>query len=99
MVRFNIKEKFKFLLHSLSSSYLYHSYTLTPIKIAFICLYFTKTMSENTLEEIIDKYVEMNIAHPFLEGNGRSTRIWLDLILKKNLNRIVNCPLNKDHSI
>ena len=49
-----------------------------------------ETMSENTLDEIIDKYVEMNIAHPFLEGNGRSTRIWLDLILKKSLNRIVN---------
>ena len=47
-------------------------------------------MSENTLDNIIDKYVEMNIAHPFLEGNGRSTRIWLDLILKKNLNKIVN---------
>lgn len=47
-------------------------------------------MSENTLDEIIDKYVEMNIAHPFLEGNGRSTRIWLDLIFKKNLNKIVN---------
>ena len=49
-----------------------------------------ETMSESTLDEIIDKYVEMNIAHPFLEGNGRSTRIWLDLILKKNLNKIVN---------
>lgn len=49
-----------------------------------------ETMPETTLEEIIDKYVEMNIAHPFLEGNGRSTRIWFDLILKKNLNRIVN---------
>ena len=49
-----------------------------------------ETMSEKTLNEIIDKYVEMNIAHPFLEGNGRSTRIWLDLILKKNLNKIVN---------
>lgn len=47
-------------------------------------------MPESTLNEIIDKYVEMNIAHPFLEGNGRSTRIWLDLILKKNLNKIVN---------
>lgn len=47
-------------------------------------------MPEATLEEIIAKYVEMNIAHPFLEGNGRSTRIWLDLILKKNLNKIVN---------
>lgn len=49
-----------------------------------------ETMSELTLDEIIAKYVEMNIAHPFLEGNGRSTRIWLDLILKKNLNKIVN---------
>ncbi len=49
-----------------------------------------ETMKETNLDEIIDKYVEMNIAHPFLEGNGRSTRIWLDLILKKNLNRIVN---------
>lgn len=42
-------------------------------------------MSESTFDEIADKYVEMNIAHPFREGNGRSTRIWLDLILKKNL--------------
>ena len=47
-------------------------------------------MKETTIDEIIDKYVEMNIAHPFLEGNGRSTRIWLDLILKKNINKIVN---------
>ena len=42
-------------------------------------------MHEDTLEHIINKYVEMNIAHPFMEGNGRATRIWLDLILKKNL--------------
>ncbi len=49
-----------------------------------------ETMSEETFDNIIDKYVEMNIAHPFLEGNGRSTRIWFDLILKKNLNKIVN---------
>ena len=42
-------------------------------------------MSESTYEEIIAKYVEMNIAHPFMEGSGRSTRIWLDMILKKNL--------------
>jgi cell filamentation protein len=47
-------------------------------------------MPETTFEEIINKYVEMNIAHPFLEGNGRSTRIWLDLILKKNLGKVVN---------
>jgi len=39
-------------------------------------------MPENTFDEIADKYVEMNIAHPFMEGNGRSTRIWLDLIFK-----------------
>lgn len=44
-------------------------------------------MPENAFEEIIDKYVEMNIAHPFMEGNGRSTRIWLDLMLKKNLKK------------
>lgn len=42
-------------------------------------------MGEDSLEKIVDKYVEMNMAHPFMEGNGRSTRIWLDLILKKNL--------------
>jgi cell filamentation protein len=47
-------------------------------------------MPENTLEEIVDKYVEMNIAHPFLEGNGRSTRIWLDLMLKKRLKKCVD---------
>ena len=47
-------------------------------------------MPENTFEEIIDKYVEMNAAHPFMEGNGRSTRIWLDLILKKRLGLCVD---------
>ncbi|MBQ7150070.1 MAG: Fic/DOC family protein [Prevotella sp.] len=47
-------------------------------------------MPEATFEEIVAKYVEMNIAHPFMEGNGRSTRIWLDLILKKNLEKVVD---------
>ena len=47
-------------------------------------------MPENTFEEIIVKYVEMNIAHPFMEGNGRTMRIWLDLILKKRLKKVVN---------
>ncbi len=47
-------------------------------------------MPEETFEHIIDKYVEMNIAHPFIEGNGRSTRIWLDLILKKHLKKCVD---------
>ena len=47
-------------------------------------------MPETNLEEIVEKYVCMNIAHPFMEGNGRSTRIWLDLILKKNLKKVVD---------
>lgn len=47
-------------------------------------------MPENSFEEIISKYVEMNIAHPFMEGNGRTMRIWLDQILKKNLKKVVN---------
>jgi cell filamentation protein len=49
-----------------------------------------ESMPETTFEEIVDKYVEMNIAHPFLEGNGRSARIWLDLMLKKNLKKCVD---------
>ena len=47
-------------------------------------------MPENTFGEIVDKYVEMNVAHPLMEGNGRSTRIWLDLILKKRLKKCVD---------
>ena len=47
-------------------------------------------MPESDFKEIISKYVEMNIAHPFMEGNGRSMRIWLDLILKKRLKKVVN---------
>lgn len=47
-------------------------------------------MPETNFDEIIAKYVEMNIAHPFMEGNGRTTRIWLDLILKKRLKKVVD---------
>lgn len=60
------------------------------------CIHFPQTlptierMPENTFEEIMDKYVEMNVAHPFMEGNGRSTRIWLDLMLKRSLKRCVD---------
>jgi cell filamentation protein len=50
-------------------------------------------MPEGTFDEIVDKYVEMNVAHPFMEGNGRSARIWLDLMLKKSLKRCVNWSL------
>ncbi len=48
-----------------------------------------ESMPQNNFNQIIEKYVEMNIAHPFLEGNGRATRIWLDLLLKKELKKIV----------
>lgn len=47
-------------------------------------------MPEHTFEQIIEKYSEMNIAHPFLEGNGRSMRIWLDMMLRKNLGKMIN---------
>lgn len=50
-------------------------------------------MPQSTFEQIVEKYVEMNIAHPFREGNGRSTRIWLDLILKKELGLVVDWSL------
>ncbi len=60
------------------------------------CLYLNEVlkavekMPENSFEEIIAKYVEMNVAHPFMEGNGRSARIWLDMILKKRLGKVVD---------
>lgn len=50
-------------------------------------------MPENTFEEIIAKYIEMNIAHPFMEGNGRTMRIWLDMLLKSRLKKVVNWQL------
>lgn len=48
------------------------------------------TMPQSTFEQIIEKYVEMNVAHPFREGNGRATRIWLDLMLKKEIQQVVD---------
>ena len=60
------------------------------------CMHFPDTlqtierMPETTFDEIMDKYIEMNVAHPFMEGNGRSTRIWLDLMLKRALKRCVD---------
>ena len=50
-------------------------------------------MADNTFDEIVDKYIEMNIAHPFMEGNGRSTRIWLDLLLINRLSKCVDWSL------
>lgn len=60
------------------------------------CLYLNEAlraiekMPERTFEEIVAKYVEMNVAHPFMEGNGRAGRIWLDIILKKELRRVID---------
>ena len=54
-------------------------------------------MPQTNFEDIVKKYVEMNIAHPFREGNGRSTRIWLDMILKKELNKVIDwSKVNKE---
>lgn len=47
-------------------------------------------MPQSTFDEIVEKYVEMNIAHPFREGNGRSTRIWLNIIMKRELNKVID---------
>jgi len=58
-------------------------------------LYKIELMPEGSFEQIISKYVEMNIAHPFMEGNGRSMRIWLDLMLKKNLKQCIDWSLIK----
>jgi len=53
-------------------------------------LKYIEKMPQSTFDEIIEKYIEMNIAHPFREGNGRSTRIWLDAILKKELKMVID---------
>ena len=66
------------------------NFQFAPVQFLDQTLKDIEAMPENTFDEIIDKYVEMNIAHPFMEGNGRSTRIWLDLILKKNLKKCVD---------
>ena len=66
------------------------NFQFAPVQFLDQTLKTIESMPEATLEEIVDKYVEMNIAHPFMEGNGRSTRIWLDLILKKSLGRCVD---------
>ena len=66
------------------------NFRFTPIAYLEEAVKNIEKMPQSAYEEIIEKYVEMNIAHPFREGNGRSTRIWLDLILKKELNLVVD---------
>ncbi|MBR3255498.1 MAG: Fic family protein [Clostridia bacterium] len=66
------------------------NFRFTPLAYLEEAINNIEKMTQSTYEDIIEKYVEMNIAHPFREGNGRSTRIWLDLILKKELNQVVD---------
>ncbi|NVO00520.1 MAG: Fic family protein [Geobacteraceae bacterium] len=66
------------------------SYRFVPVMYLESSLEKVEAMHQSTFDQIIEKYVEMNIAHPFREGNGRSTRIWLDLMLKKELLRVVD---------
>lgn len=65
-------------------------FRFTPAHYLATHLQTIEAMPDNTLEEIVDKYCAMNIAHPFMEGNGRSTRIWLDLLLKKRIQHCVD---------
>ncbi len=66
------------------------NFRFAPLMYLQVALENIEKMPQSTYNEIIEKYVEMNIAHPFREGNGRSTRIWLDLILKKELGQVVD---------
>jgi len=69
------------------------NFRFAPVMYLAQALQHIDQMPQNTFDEIIEKYVEMNIAHPFREGNGRATRIWLDLILKKQLGQVVDWSL------
>ncbi len=66
------------------------NFRFAPVMYLQAALENVEKMPQSTFDEIIEKYVEMNIAHPFGEGNGRSARIWLDLILKKELNMVID---------
>ena len=70
-----------------------NNFRFAPLMYLDISLKHIENMPQNTYEKIIEKYVEMNIAHPFRKGNDRSTRIWLDLILKKELGKVVDWNL------
>lgn len=69
------------------------SFRFAPVMYLKEALKKIEKMPQSTYDEIIEKYVEMNVAHPFREGNGRSTRIWLDLILKNEIGKVVDWSL------
>jgi len=66
------------------------NFRFAPVMYLEVALQNIEKMPQSTFDEIIEKYVEMNVAHPFREGNGRSTRIWLDCILKKEIGMVVD---------
>lgn len=66
------------------------NFRFAPVMYLQAALENIEKMPQSTFDEIVEKYVEMNVAHPFREGNGRSTRIWLDLILKKEIGRVID---------
>lgn len=66
------------------------NFRFAPVMYLHAALEHIDAMPQSTFDEIIEKYVEMNVAHPFREGNGRSTRIWLDLLLRKELGQVVD---------
>ncbi len=66
------------------------NFRFAPVMYLKASLEYIDSMPQSNFDEIIEKYVEMNVAHPFREGNGRSTRIWLDLILKKEIDKVVD---------
>ena len=73
------------------------NFRFAPLSYIIPALENVEKMPQSTYDEIIEKYVEMNIVHPFREGNGRSTRIWLDLILKKELKLVIDwSKVNKE---
>lgn len=69
------------------------SFRFAPLMYLKQSLEHIDAMPQNTVDEIIEKYVEMNVAHPFREGNGRATRIWLDVLLKKYVKKVVDWNL------
>ncbi|MGX7203120.1 cell filamentation protein Fic [Enterococcus plantarum] len=73
------------------------NFRFAPVMYLNVSLDHIDQMPQSTIDEIVAKYVEMNIAHPFREGNGRSTRIWLDLILKQEIKKVIDWNLiNKE---
>ena len=69
------------------------NFRFAPVMYLQVAIENIEKMPQSTFDEIIEKYVEMNIAHPFREGNGRSARIWLDMMLKKELNHVIDWSL------